>query len=825
MSMHDLSTQPLSSFPPEASGTPFAPKVSIWEALRTRLTLSFVAAVLLPVLGIVFISTISGAQSGQRSATAQLRTILSYKDASVRTWARSVKAELAYFSNQEDLKASIQSYVEMESGQRPVEASTLEKTRQTLRQKLVEQNIRSQYFDGLLVLSPDGRLLIETREILSDPTLAGQLSASSLVRVGKVGPIVDASSFRRQDQPLILAGTPVVNPQNQVIAILAGLVKPGSLNTIMLDVTGLGETGRTYLVRLTDMMLLSGPSDEIGNWMDNPAAQAARQGMVESDMAYRQPGRQPVYSVFRQIPDLQAVLIAEQAQVESARQSYVNLAVTGSVALASVLVALFISLLVTRSVTEPVSELAETATSIAAGQRHLTTTVERRDEIGVLAEAFNSMTRQLRSLIESLEQRVAERTRELARRTSYLEASAEVGQATASILDLNKLLDQAVEVIRERFELYYVGLFLVDENRRWAVLRAGTGEAGKAMLARHHRLELGPTSMIGWSITNAQARIAQVATADEVRVTTPELPETRSEAAFPLRTRGTVIGAITVQSSQPNAFDQTSIAVLQQMADALAIAIDNARLLAESQQALEAERRAYAAQTQAAWEKLVRTRRSLSLASDEQGIIRLEPAWHHEMELALTQNRTIRTDLETTLEQPGPGNGRAAEQRAAAESEAERRRRNAVAIPIRVRGQVIGVLDVTAPPQGEQTSVTWSEQEIAFLENIAEQLGAALDSARLFEETQRRAERERLAGEITAKVRASTDPQAILDTAVRELRQALQAKRTQIVLQPVSPSAELPVADSSNPKMEEEAPPKAEPSNGQPQGSSQPAEE
>lgn len=775
-----MNTQPLSPATLTATDTgtsaePQGAPVSPWETLRTRLIISFTSVVLLPILAIVFISTISGAQSNQREVTSNLLTIMNYKEAAVKTWARTVKAELGAALGSANFVANIETFLALDGGQAVPGAPTLDELRQSLRTYMAEQVIKAQYFDGYILLSPTGRLLIETGQIGQELSATIAFTNSSLVRVGALSPHIDATSFTRDGRPVILAGVPVVNPDNQVVAILAGWVKLGSLNNILLDNTGLGETGQTYLVRLRDRSLVSGPVAPMGSTIDNPVVQAAIQGEIGKDLTYRKPNGQVYYSIYRQIPDLQAVMVAEQAETETGRISLANLAVTSSVALASMFIALFISLVVTRSITLPVTELAASASAIAGGEREITVEVQRKDEIGVMAEAFNSMTGQLRTLIESLEQRVAERTRELAKRTRYLEASAEVSQATASILDLNELLNQAVEVIRERFDLYYVGLFLADETRRWAVLRSGTGEAGKAMLARRHRLEIGPTSMIGWSIANAQARIAQLAAEDEVRQRTTELPETRSEAAFPLRSRGLVIGAITVQSSLPNAYDETAIAVLQQMADALAIAIDNARLLSESQQALEAERRAYATQTQAAWEQLMRARRTFHVVTDVQGMVHIEPAAaekdfpYTEMELAQRKGQTVSTDR----------------------NQQDSSQREAVAVPIRVRGQVIGVLDVAAPLDERGKPLPWTGQEIAFLENIADQLGLALDSARLFEETRRRAERERLAGQITARLRASNDPQTILDTAVRELRQVLQAKRAQILIQPAASVPEV----------------------------------
>ena len=173
----------------------------------------------------------------------------------------------------------------------------------------------------------------------------------------------------------------------------------------------------------------------------------------------------------------------------------------------------------------------------------------------------------------------------LERRNLQLRTAAEVSQAASSILDPDVLIQQVVDLIRERFDLYYVGLFLVSPNEgeadRWAVLRAGTGQAGRQMVEQGHRLEIGGRSMIGWCIANRQARIALDVGAEAVRFDNPLLPETRSELALPLVSRGQAIGALTIQSAQEAAFSAEDVAVFQTMADQVATAIANARLFQE----------------------------------------------------------------------------------------------------------------------------------------------------------------------------------------------------------------------------------------------------
>ena len=178
---------------------------------------------------------------------------------------------------------------------------------------------------------------------------------------------------------------------------------------------------------------------------------------------------------------------------------------------------------------------------------------------------------------------------ETQRRAEQLSTAAEVSRTAISVLNPDDLILQSVELIRERFArstgVYYAALFLIDESGRWARLRHATGEAGRTLLQREHKLEVGGTSMVGWATANRRARIALDVGAESVRFANPLLPETRSEMALPLVVGDTVLGALDVQSTISGAFAEADVAVLQTMADQIAIAIRNAQLLADTQRA------------------------------------------------------------------------------------------------------------------------------------------------------------------------------------------------------------------------------------------------
>ena len=180
----------------------------------------------------------------------------------------------------------------------------------------------------------------------------------------------------------------------------------------------------------------------------------------------------------------------------------------------------------------------------------------------------------------------------LMHRSRLLQTGANVSKLILSILSLDELLKETVELIRRDFNYYYVGIFLVDEAKEFAHLKAGVGEAGKKMLANKHKFEIGGQSMVGWSIANAKARIALDAGKDAVRFANPLLPKTRSEMSLPLVIRGEAIGSLVVQSVEKSAFTEEDISVLEVMVDQLAVAIKNARLYEQAQNEIKERERA-----------------------------------------------------------------------------------------------------------------------------------------------------------------------------------------------------------------------------------------
>jgi GAF domain-containing protein len=209
-----------------------------------------------------------------------------------------------------------------------------------------------------------------------------------------------------------------------------------------------------------------------------------------------------------------------------------------------------------------------------------------------LREVEEKHTEAVRSqaLLEARADELATANALLRKLTLQLQTAAEISRVATSVLDPGELMRQTVDLIRDRFGFYYVGLFLLDEAKRWAMLQAGTGEPGRQMLEAGHRLQVGGESMVGWCTANAQARIALDVGEEAVRFDNPLLPKTRSEMALPLISRGQIVGALTVQSAEVAAFSEEDIAVLQTVTDQVANALENARLFKETQRLAQRER-------------------------------------------------------------------------------------------------------------------------------------------------------------------------------------------------------------------------------------------
>ncbi len=420
------------------------------------------------------------------------------------------------------------------------------------------------------------------------------------------------------------------------------------------------------------------------------------------------------------------------------------------------LVALSIGALVAfatvRSVARGLEQLGQSARRLAEGHFDERIAVVRKDELGQLANSFNAMAEQLQSLYTSLEQRVAERTTDLQQRSVQLETAAQVAREAAAIRDVDQLLNTAVRLISERFDFYHAGIFLIDDAREYALLQAASSEGGQRMLTRRHRLKVGETGIVGYVADAGEPRIALDVGADAVYFDNPDLPLTRSEMALPLRVRDRIIGVLDVQSTEPAAFSDEDVATLQTLVDQVAMAIENAHLLEESQHALRELEALYGRRAREAWRE--RTAR--------------QPAAYHYTGVGVEPTSPARASERVTFPS-------SAQLVALPEGDGHQ-----LVAPIRLRGQALGSIVLRQDPE----QVPWSPEEIALVDEVSTQIALALENARLLEETRRRAEREQTLGQMAARFTRSLDMDAVLQSAVRELGQLPNVAEASVHLGP-----------------------------------------
>lgn len=247
-------------------------------------------------------------------------------------------------------------------------------------------------------------------------------------------------------------------------------------------------------------------------------------------------------------------------------------------ALAALLLVVAVGFYLGNLFTKPVVELSATAQRVTEGDLGARANIETADEVGALARTFNAMTSRLQETLGNLEARVAERTRNL-------ELAAEIGRTVSQVRALDVLLKDAVELIRKQFNLYYVQVYLTDASRMNLILQSGTGRVGEQLISRGHRLPLNTGSINGRAAAEKRAVVIIDTAQSGTYLKNPLLPETRGEMAVPLMVADRVVGVLDMQSNEPGVLTEDALPAFEALAGQLAIAIQNANLLAETEQA------------------------------------------------------------------------------------------------------------------------------------------------------------------------------------------------------------------------------------------------
>ncbi|MFN2283096.1 MAG: GAF domain-containing protein [Anaerolineae bacterium] len=446
----------------------------------------------------------------------------------------------------------------------------------------------------------------------------------------------------------------------------------------------------------------------------------------------------PIYLISRAVPmpgdasRLLYIVVGERASVvDPPMTALIVVGVLGSVGLILLLHFSMMGL-----VLNPLNRLVEGTRIIGSGNLAHTIPVERGDEIGTLAQSFNDVTARLRDMVGGLEQRIAERTADLERKTLQLETISLVSKEVAQVRNVVTLLETTARAISDRFGFYHVGVFILDDVKTWAILRAASSAGGQRMLARGHRLEVGQTGIVGFVAGSGQPRIVFNVGEDASWFNNPDLPETRSEMALPLKMEDEVIGVLDVQSDAPEAFTDEDISTLQLLADQLAVALNNARALEMMESALAEVRDIQIDYSRQGWARIAAQSRPLAYEYD-------------------------RVDVNPVPPLPVPADLR--------DGRATRAQVMDGGVPVmmetlRAGDRVLGYLGLA------DSQRTWSAEELSLVESVGEQIALALENARLFEESQQSQRQQTL---ISNVLQVASNPDLSFEDVLTEIARIL----------------------------------------------------
>lgn len=365
--------------------------------------------------------------------------------------------------------------------------------------------------------------------------------------------------------------------------------------------------------------------------------------------------------------------------------------------------------------------------------------------VSALGFIINNLARNLEhvtALSEELKEgkdQLEKQAEHLKLQTKYLKASETVTHSISSILSSEEIYQLAADLIQEQFKVSHVDLFQYHPEEEELVLTACSGDHWNETVSMNDE-----DNMIQNSIISRKTLIVKNIGVADMPLGTIKLLNTRSAVSIPLQSRGDVLGALVIQEDFPNAFPDLLLSALNATADRLAAAADIANLYEETEKALDAEREAYGEWSRTAWQKALQEYQHYGFHHDGKAITPLK-------------NSTSAPPSDETSFAPNE---------------------EALQIPIVLYGQTLGYVEAKKPPDHQE----WTETEIDLLKTVTERLEVALDSARLYEETQKRAEGERIIGEVTSRLRETLDIDTVLKTAAVEMRSVLDLAEVEVCL-------------------------------------------
>ncbi len=719
------------------------PLSSLERRFRGRIGRTFLAIflplVLIPIL-VMGIAAYDRAYSLlEAQIQGQLETNIRSLSEDLSTWVRTREIRLSEAVRNTAVRNNLAALSAQET------SPDYQAAAQAISGELRKQNTAGEsiYFNDYLILDTSGKVVFSTVPEWQGINLGGTDHFEILAEQAHT--IVAYRPEGLYDELTVLSSVHVPARDQQPAVVVYGVSRAYSLQIQLAEVVRFHETAQAYLVTDQNQFIAL---DRKRNLLDRAEPSEEQTGILLPAIRQEQGERAPLIiltsfdsnpwvTTYRWLPDLGIGLAIEVpedvifGQINSLAPLTIGLFGITTIVLAGLI------WIATGRLVKPIGALTEITNQFALGNWEQRATVRSKDEIGLLSYAFNQMAEELSGLYRSLEDQVLARTQQLNRRSRQLEATAQVAREAAGIRSLNQLLNDVTRLISEFFGFYHVGIFLLDQERLYAVLQAANSAGGQRMLARAHKLRVGRVGVVGNVAGTGRPRIALDVGADAEFFDNPDLPLTRSEMALPLKIQERVIGVLDVQSTEPGAFSEEDVEVLQTLADLITLAIENARLIEQDQQTLAQLESFYGQQVRADWNKL--------LGGQARGYrydqVRLQAITPAQINAALADSADAQAGAE-------PGNHR-------------------LTIPITLRGQKLGNLVL----HRQQNETPWTEEEHTIATETAAQVAVALENARLLEQSRKQAEHEQTVGKISARLSQSIDIDSILQAAVFELGQ------------------------------------------------------
>jgi GAF domain-containing protein/HAMP domain-containing protein len=712
--------------------------------LGGRLTAILLPLVLIPLLSLAIVTYLRSRDLLRDQAASQMTSAAQAQIAVLEEWTDAREQRLQLGSQRSALLEAVTGLLNA-----PTNSSRFRNAHDAALLELDDLRSRQGQvlFSDLLIARTDGTILASTQ-----PEWEGQISsflAEDTFPVEELHshPIYDDATLA----PLsltILSHAPLRTGDSENKAIIIGVNADARLGALFEDMQIFWEQrgiyrverGRTFALLSPDVIIQlerygtapvasSGSHHPVFNQMGEISSGTMEYINVDGDL---------VLAAFEWIPDWGMGIVAELPQEDifaevNALAPFTTLTILGALALVALIVPL-----ATRQAIRPLAALTSLAESFAMGDLSARIETVREDEIGRLSRTFNKMAEDLSELYRSLERRVEDRTRQI-------RTASEVARDAVAIRDVEQLLEETVNLITARFGFYHAGVFLIDRDREFASLRAASSAGGKHMISLGHKLPVGKVGIVGYVTGTGKPRIVLDVGEDAVHFANPDLPETRAEMALPLWAGDQIIGALDVQSRDPDAFGEEDVLVLQTMADQLAVAIENARLIEELTDFSSRNRIVIDVYNQLSTQtrfdellgnasEIIRSafnfnRVAIGLVEGSEVVVRSAAAAKGieaaplGVPVSLDRGplgRAVTTKTAVTI----PADG-------ASRDQGRGITHSTIAVPLISRDQALGALAV------ETTAAhSLDHRDIEILDLVANQVAVALENARLFEETQ-----------------------------------------------------------------------------------------